>query len=468
MQRFYKFLLLLILVASHNSGAAIIGAGHTGVWRNVERSGEGVTLEILGADTASLVWFTYDDDGDPRWAYGVGAIVRDTGGERIEFPDLYRSSGGRFAAAYAPADVTIARVGSATLRFDDCNTGRFKFEAFGQTLEIDQQRLTRVMAANCGAPIHGLPGDRIFSYAGQSGVWNDPSRFGQGIQLQWTADNAPGIGWYTFDADGNPYWLTGLGQLQGEPSADGSSRIVFPVLYAPRGARFGDAYDPADVELIQWGRAELELSCSGGVLRWESTVPGFGSGEREMRLLTRSVPAACPWVAPMLQDLYDITYTELPMPPPEVINGVLRAYNIQGTSIADDGTVAAVEPLNPSSGLGSRLLRLLPGGLQWEELAASGHNTPALVSPDGSRIYSASTRDAATGERPTLWWRPSLGVSRLPQRIAYESEALFGISQDGSRIVGLGSPPNDVRSWGWKWDATLGQVQLPFSPVNGY
>jgi hypothetical protein len=67
-----------------------------------------------------------------------------------------------------------------------------------------------------------------------------------------------------------------------------------------------------------------------------------------------------------------------------------------------------------------------------------------------------------------LWWRPSLGVSLLPQRIAYEVEALEGISQDGSKIVGLGSRPNDSISLGWKWDDTLGQTEMMGSAAIGY
>jgi hypothetical protein len=457
MKPLLAFLALVLLETS--SQAAIINSGHTSVWRDPARSGEGFTLEVLNETTASLAWFTFDEEGDPRWAYAVGTIVRGED-ERIEFADVFRSTGGVFGPAYDPASVTTERVGSATLRFGDCDHGTFSFDAFGQAMVIDVQRLTRTMASGC-APIHGVPGEVIQPYAGQSGIWRDVSRFGQGMQLQWIASNAAVLGWYTFDAEGNAYWLTGLGAPVGEPSSNGHSRIVFETLYAPRGARFGAAFDPDDVELVDWGSAELELTCDRGVLRFESNVPSFGSGERQVQLLTRSVPAACPWVKPKIQDLYDIEYTELPIPGPDTSSGQLRVYAIQPRSIGDDGTVIAVEPLGGNGG--DRVLRLSPGATEWEELAPGDFGSLAFIAPDSRSLFSTAKAAPPGVPAPALIWTEPTGWLPLPQAFGYERENLYGLSQNGLNAVGTGYLPDDIRSFPWKWESTAGQAQLPVS-----
>jgi hypothetical protein len=447
---------LCFVVTGH---AEIIESGQTSVWRDPARSGEGFTLEVLNDTTASLAWFTFDDDGDPRWAYAVGSIVRGED-ERIVFSDVFRSAGGVFGPAYPADSVSTERVGSATLRFEDCDRGTFSFDAFGQAMDIAVQRLTKTMAAGC-APIHGVPGDVIQPYAGQSGIWRDSSRFGQGLQLQWIASNAAVLGWYTFDAEGEPYWMTGIGVPVGDSGSDGSSRIAFETLYAPRGARFGNAFDPDDVELVDWGRAELELTCNSGVLRFESKLPAFGSGQRDVQLLTRSVPAACPWVKPQLQDLYDITYTELPMPPPDASSGQLEVYAIQPQSIGDDGTVVAIEPLGNARG--ARVLRLLPGSSQWEVLAVEGFSMTAMITPDSSAIFSTMKTTPPGESASALVWRDTTGWLPLPQDFGYEREVLYGLSSDGSKAVGIGYLPDDIRSFPWKWSDDSGQSQLAVS-----
>jgi hypothetical protein len=448
MKLLLAFLALLLLATSTH--AAIINSGHTSVWRDPARSGEGFTLEVLNETTASLAWFTFDEGGDPRWAYAVGSIVRGDD-ERIEFADVFRSRGGVFGPAYDPDSVTTERVGSATLRFEDCDQGTFSFDAFGQAMDIEVQRLTRTMASGC-APIHGIPGEVIQPYAGQSGIWRDVSRFGQGMQLQWIASSAAVLGWYTFDAKGNAYWLTGLGTPVGEPGSDGHSRIVFETLYAPRGARFGAAFDPDDVELVDWGRAELELTCDSGVLRFESNLPAFGSGERQIQLLTRSVPAACPWVKPKLTDLYDLEFLELPLAP-DGLDWPVRFAK----SIADDRTVLGCGD--------SGILRLRHGSTDWELLANDISCTGSsfvYITPDSGSVFAR--KEQADGHDLVVRWRESTGWRLLTgARLGHESEVLYGMSLDGTWLVGKGRIAGETSLRSWKWSEDTGQIQLPSS-----
>jgi hypothetical protein len=446
------FTLLTCFFMAASVRAAIIESGHTSVWRDPARSGEGFTLEVLNDTTASLAWFTFDEDGDPRWAYAVGTILRGED-ERIEFGDVFRSTGGVFGPAYDADAVTTERVGRATLRFEDCDRGTFSFDAFGQAMDIEVQRLTKTMAAGC-APIHGLPGDVIQPYAGQSGIWRDVSRFGQGLQLQWIASNAAVLGWYTFDAEGNPYWMTGLGTPVGAAGDDGTSRIVFETLYAPRGARFGDAFDPDEVELVDWGRAELDLTCDSGVLRFDSKLEAFSSGERQIQLLTRSVPLSCPWSKPRLSQLYEIGYAELELPAaPQPLS------DIQVRDMADEGTIVGIVP----STWTARVVRLRSGEDHWEMLDGGDTDYIAMIAPDASRIVSTLRGQdlfaAAVWRDATAW--QTFGDAGFVRSI------VFGASHDRTQIVGSGYLADSTAEYPWAWGGILGQKILPRGVENG-
>lgn len=454
-----SWILSAALLASGPIDAATVGPGFSGVWNDPARSGEGYTLEILNETDASLAWFTFDGDGGPRWAYAIGNIVRTQSGDKIEFPDIYRSVGGTFDSSGATHAVVPERVGSASMDFTSCNSGTFSFDAFGQSMSVPIERLVRVMGANC-SPVHGQMGDVVRPYAGQSGMWYDPDRLGHGYQLQWTSDNAAILGWYTFDSQGNPYWLTGLGRIDGNPALDGSSRVVFETVNAVRGPRFGAHFNPDDIEITNWGRVVLELGCERGTVQFNSPLLGFGSGTRTIALLTRATQSACPWEAPSIGDLYNLEYVELPIPPAEIVDGRLVEHPIQAVSIADDGTVLARE--SQSRG-GSKVLLLRPGAGNWLTLAESGHGQGFLISPDAVRVYSSTEATAPGSSSPALLWRASEGWSELPLRLGYEREVHQGVSQDGTQLVGRGSYPSEVRDHAWKWNAGSGQTQLATS-----
>lgn len=45
--------------------------GHSAMWYDPARDGEGWMLEILADDRAVLYWFTFDEAGNPRWLVGA-------------------------------------------------------------------------------------------------------------------------------------------------------------------------------------------------------------------------------------------------------------------------------------------------------------------------------------------------------------------------------------------------------------
>ncbi|HET6545177.1 MAG TPA: hypothetical protein VFG55_00345, partial [Rhodanobacteraceae bacterium] len=79
-------LILLILCAagipsygrageSVTTQTAAIGSGHSAMWYDPARSGEGWVLEVLADDFVLLDWYTYDEQGGQRWLQGIGEIV---------------------------------------------------------------------------------------------------------------------------------------------------------------------------------------------------------------------------------------------------------------------------------------------------------------------------------------------------------------------------------------------------------
>ncbi|HET6546137.1 MAG TPA: hypothetical protein VFG55_05255, partial [Rhodanobacteraceae bacterium] len=276
-----------------------IGSGFSAAWYDPARSGEGYMLEILHGDAALLDWYTYDEAGNPRWLQSVGTIEHAAFGDSIRFADLYAVHGGHFGPDFDPDDVVKDRVGDATMTFSDCNSGTFGYHAFGQSQTLPIARLTRTMALGCNE-LNGVPGEPVQDYAGQSGAWYDTSHAGEGFDLHLIASGGAVVTWYTFDSDGNPYWMIGTGTVE-------QGTITFEGLDAPHGARFGEAFDPDDVIHMPWGSLTMTLGCDSGTAHYESSVEGFDSGDFTLTRLTQPIGLACPYVKPKLSDLYDIT-----------------------------------------------------------------------------------------------------------------------------------------------------------------
>jgi hypothetical protein len=403
-------------------------------WYSPERAGEGLVLEILDQDTALLYWFTYDEAGNQRWMLDVGEIS----GNEIVFPELIVTRGGRFGPDFDPDEVELEVIGSASLSFSDCDHGEFTYSAFGHNETLPMVRLSQTMAANCQVP-HGVPGEPIRDYAGQSGSWYDPAHTGEGYTLQWMSRDEALVVWFSYDADGNQYWMTGIGKHE-----DG--RIEFPMLHATRGGRFGPDFDPDAVELVEWGSLDMALECSAGEANYESPLLEFGSGSFELTRLTQPARPACPWVRPNLTDLYDITWHEIP-------NQVIQA---QAWSIANDGTVAG-------GVAGGALALWRPEMGEWQLVEDREIGTLTIfVSQDGSEVIAVGEDIHQPDRVEPLIWRDETGWQSLPGLI-FDRSLLTGVSQDFSRAVGHGLHFGDVLHYPWVWDAVDGQQELPLT-----
>ncbi|MEN1728482.1 MAG: hypothetical protein AAGJ52_08570, partial [Pseudomonadota bacterium] len=155
-----------------------IEPGHTAMWFNPERSGEGLVVEVLANDQVLLYWFTYDHEGNQRWLQGVGAVsFNDPELPSVFFSDFYETRGPIFGPAFNPDNLEIIPAGTAELTFQDCENGLFTYQVNGEAGDIPVVRLSRTMGSTC-RPLHGVPGEPTKPYAGESGSWFDPNSSG--------------------------------------------------------------------------------------------------------------------------------------------------------------------------------------------------------------------------------------------------------------------------------------------------
>lgn len=258
----------------------VVVPGHSAMWRDPDRMGEGWVLELLDDGRAVLYWYTYDDDGGQRWLIGVG----ERRGNRVAFPEMLITSGGRFGPDFDPDDVENAAVAGVTLLFENCDRAWLDFEGFDIRGRYRPHRLSSTMDLDCDPP----PGSVSRPEAALSGSWRDPAHMGEGFSLHWLSNDTVLVTWYTYDTEGNQVWLIGVGeQIDGE--------IVFDNLQTTRGGIFGEGFDPDAVEGIDWGELRISLDCeTGGVARWDSLFEEFGSGSQNIERLTDLDGLECP------------------------------------------------------------------------------------------------------------------------------------------------------------------------------
>jgi hypothetical protein len=126
------------------------------------------------------------------------------------------------------------------------------------------------------------------------GTFANAARGGEGAQITFGQVDGQRfllLAVYTYDLQGNPMWLFGANPVPS--NSRGPHRID---VVRTRGARFGQAFNPADVVREQWGTVSVTfLSCDAVGVVFNSTIAGFGGGEVEMtRVLPRTANAQCP------------------------------------------------------------------------------------------------------------------------------------------------------------------------------
>lgn len=436
--------LLITALFSLQVQAFQVTSSQTAHWFSPERSGEGLVLEVLSSDSALIYWFTYDEEGNQRWLIDVGDIE----GNEIVFPALTATHGGQFGPEFDPNDVEQEVVGSAVLRFNECDSAEWSFDAYDQSASYEVVPLTETMSANCYSP-NGRPGYPAKSYAGQSGSWYDPAHAGEGYTLHWMSRDQVALIWFSYDTDGNQYWMIGVGTREGD-------QLVFPSLQTTSGGRFGEQFDSSEVEATEWGSLALDLDCHEGSAEYQSLLPEFASGELTLSRLTFIHDLTCPWTSPALTDLYSFSYEEIPIRAQE------ESINVRPQNVSNQGEVAALEYVHE----GMKVWEWRTGDATLQELPGNQFAVPVLISPDGTGLVAHESVSPPPGELPgripMIWSKGEWSVWRG----LTESNALIERhSQDGARVVGTANVfvDGEPRSRAWRSDEEGRQKMLPVS-----
>lgn len=127
-----------------------------------------------------------------------------------------------------------------------------------------------------------------------AGVFFDPARSGEGVQLHFGMLDGVRVlllAVYTYDTIGNPMWLVGAA-----PVDAGSAGPHVVAVDRARGARFGTAFDPAEVVREHWGTIAVRfLDCDHIALAFDSVLPGFAATPaRWTRVAPRGSDVTCP------------------------------------------------------------------------------------------------------------------------------------------------------------------------------
>lgn len=133
------------------AAAVRVTPAHSGSWFDPAYDKQGFAIEVLdkagnGPErNVAVYWYTFDDDGAPVWAVGVGQ----TDGNVIELT-LARTFGGARPPAQVPAD-DLQDWAEIRFEFGNCHTATAEFEMIdsGETGEYELQRLTQIGATTC-------------------------------------------------------------------------------------------------------------------------------------------------------------------------------------------------------------------------------------------------------------------------------------------------------------------------------
>jgi hypothetical protein len=131
-----------------------------------------------------------------------------------------------------------------------------------------------------------------------SGTWYNIDQSGHGISVEVLNDERTLFFWYTYDLDGNPVWLTALGE-NSEVSRQEYGFIplirVEATAYYNEGMIWGE-FDPLKKTQQEWGMIVLDFpysECDRAHMEWFPTMEGFTQGAADLVRLTSLLELDC-------------------------------------------------------------------------------------------------------------------------------------------------------------------------------
>ena len=104
----------------------LVTRNFSGLWNQTNQESQGLNLQVIdqitGDKTGVAYWFTYGDDMESAWFFGVGPVT----GDRIEMI-LFEGSGIGFLEDNKPGDDRVVEVGTMEIEFSGCNEGVVTF-----------------------------------------------------------------------------------------------------------------------------------------------------------------------------------------------------------------------------------------------------------------------------------------------------------------------------------------------------
>ena len=283
------------VAAAVGTGLDLNQHGLTGSYYEPATDGQGFEVEIYpdqqgpGAGGVFMSWFTFDTVAGgadrQRW-YTLGGQA--LSGQPSASLTIYRNTGGNFNA---PPITNGVAVGTATLSFDTCASGRLSYaftDGSGRTGTIPLTRITQnVTCSTTGA----RPTNADFAL---SGNWYDPATNGQGFSVEVNPNNrAVFIPWYTYAPAGAGAGVAGQRWYTAQGPYTPGSRSIAVDLYETTGGVF-DAPTPAS-NSAKVGSGTLAFqSCSHATMNF-NFFAGSSSGSSGPIALIRPgpVPPGC-------------------------------------------------------------------------------------------------------------------------------------------------------------------------------
>jgi hypothetical protein len=255
---------------------------YQGLWWNApagSESGWGINFAHQG-DTIFATWFTYGADGKPWWL----AVTANRTAPGVFKGDLFTTTGPAFnAAPWNPAAVIETTVGSVTFTFTGIDHGTFDYSVDAGTaaksVVAQSKPITRQIFDAPPKCLWGEQPNLALATNYQDMWWKSPagSESGWGINLTHQGDTIFAT-WFTYDANGKPWWLAMLASRVG-------SKVFSGDIFTTTGPPFNAVpFDPAGVTETTVGNGTLAFTDGNN-----ATFTYMVNGVSQAKPITRQV-----------------------------------------------------------------------------------------------------------------------------------------------------------------------------------
>lgn len=281
--------------AAVDQATKFMGPSHSALWSDPEQSGHGLSVYMLEDNRILVIWYVYDNSGNPIWLFGIG-----THDGSVATIDVNLYDGSMFPPNFDENDVNATFWGQFRLSFNSCDSGLFEWmpvhdNGFSAG-EMNVSRINTTLGLSCSddSKVSNKQIDDVIVSTGTSGInamhtalWSNPDQSGHGINVFMLPNNNLVVIWYVYDDSGNPIWLFGMGSHDGK-------KATIDVKYHG-GAMFPPNFNADNLTTIDWGTFELEFSgCDTGLFKWLPIADnGFSAGEMDIQRINKTLGLSC-------------------------------------------------------------------------------------------------------------------------------------------------------------------------------